>query len=90
MDLNDFELIYKDNRYNLKDKEKVKAKLEEIVGSKNISMNNIDLLAYTKDTSLIAFNWTLEGKIAGLADFVIWPETVEHICEVLCNCSMWY
>ena len=83
MDLNDFELIYKDNRYNLKDKEKVKAKLEEIVGSKNISMNNIDLLAYTKDTSLIAFNWTLEGKIAGLADFVIWPETVEHICEVL-------
>ncbi len=83
MDLNDFELIYKENRYNLKDKDKIKAKLQEIVGEKNISIKDIDILAYTKDTSLIAFNWALEGKIAGLADFVIWPENVEHICEVL-------
>ncbi len=83
MDLKDFELIYKDNRCLIKDKLKIKKKLEEIVGEKNVSTEDIDILAYTKDGSLIAFNWALQGKIAGLPDFVIWPESVEQICEVL-------
>jgi alkyldihydroxyacetonephosphate synthase len=83
MDLKDFELIYKDNRCNIKDKQNLKKRLEEIVGDKNISTKNIDILAYTKDTSLITLNWALQGKMAGLPDFVIWPESVKHIREVL-------
>ncbi|MFX1379719.1 MAG: FAD-binding oxidoreductase [Promethearchaeota archaeon] len=83
MELKDFDLIYKDNRHKIKDKQKIIEQLEEIVGKNNISTRNIDILAYSKDTSLIALNWALEGKIAGLPDIVIWPETVEHICEVL-------
>ena len=83
MDLEDFDLIYKDNRCKIKDKQKIKTKLEGIVGEQNISTKPIDLLAYSKDSSLISFNWALQGKIAGLADFVIWPETVAHISEVL-------
>jgi alkyldihydroxyacetonephosphate synthase len=83
MDLKDFDLVYKDNRCKIKDKQFIKSKLEDIVGEQNISTKDIDLLAYSKDSSLISLNWALQGKMAGLADFVIWPETVTHISEVL-------
>ncbi len=83
MDLEDFETIYKENRYEVKDKQIIKTQLEKIIGKQNVSTKTIDLLAYSKDASLISFNWALQGKIAGLADFIIWPETVAHISEVL-------
>ncbi|MFW9969618.1 MAG: FAD-binding oxidoreductase [Candidatus Odinarchaeota archaeon] len=83
MDLNDFELIYKDNRHSVKDRQKILKQLEKIVGEKNISTKDIDILAYSKDASLITANWTLEGKLAGLADFIVWPETTEHISKIL-------
>ncbi|MFX1310005.1 MAG: FAD-binding oxidoreductase [Promethearchaeota archaeon] len=83
MDFTDFELIYKENRWEVKDKKKVKAKLREIVGDNNVSSNEIDLLAYTKDTTLIGMNWTIQGKLAGIPDFITWPDTVEQICDIL-------
>jgi len=83
MDLNEFDLIYKDNREEIKNKTKIVSKLAEIVGENNVSTKNIDILAYTKDSTLIAFNWTLQGKIAGLPDIITWPETVKHISEIL-------
>jgi alkyldihydroxyacetonephosphate synthase len=83
MDKNDFELIYKENHVKIKDKDKVKQKLIDILGEANFSDNSIDLLAYTKDASLIGHNWTLQGKIAGLADFITWPESKEQICQIL-------
>ena len=83
MDLKDFELIYKENRFKIKDKSKIEISLKEIVGETNVSTKEIDILAYTKDTSLIGFNWTIQGQIAGLPDFVTWPETVEQISEIL-------
>ena len=83
MDLKEFELIYKENRCEIKDKQKIEAKLREIVGTENVSTKEIDILAYTKDTTLIGFNWTLQGKIAGLPDFITWPETVEQLTEIL-------
>ncbi|MFW9784409.1 MAG: hypothetical protein ACFFFB_19170, partial [Candidatus Heimdallarchaeota archaeon] len=83
MDLKDFELIYKENRSTIEDIQKIKKKIEDIVGEKNVSTNAVDILAYTKDTSLITLNWSLEGKIAGLPDFVIWPESKEQISKVL-------
>ncbi len=83
MDLKEFELIYKENRCEIKDKKKIESKLKEIVGNNNVSPKDIDILAYTKDTSLIGFNWTLQGKIAGLPDFITWPETSEQISEIL-------
>ncbi len=83
MDFKDFELIYKENHCEIKDKQNIELKLKEIVGDNNVSINSIDILAYTKDTSLIAFNWTLQGQIAGLPDFITWPETVEQISEII-------
>ena len=83
MDLKEFELIYNENRVEIKDKQKVEAKLREIVGFKNVSTKEIDILAYTKDTTLIGCNWVLQGKIAGLPDFITWPETSEQISDIL-------
>ena len=83
MDLNDFELIYKKNRIKIENKSKITSTLSEIVGKQNVSTSEIDLLAYTKDTTLLAFNWAIQGIIAGLPDIITWPENVEQISEIL-------
>jgi alkyldihydroxyacetonephosphate synthase len=83
MDLKDFELIYKNNQQEIKNKQSIETKLKEILGDNNFSTNDIDILAYTKDTSLIAFNWALQGQIAGLPDYITWPENTTQICEIL-------
>ncbi|MFW9938662.1 MAG: FAD-binding oxidoreductase [Candidatus Thorarchaeota archaeon] len=83
MDLKEFELIYQENRKEIQNKQEIKLKLINILGETNVSTENIDLLAYTKDSTLITLNWAIEGKIAGLPDFITWPETVIQISEVL-------
>ncbi|MBY9009723.1 MAG: FAD-binding oxidoreductase [Candidatus Lokiarchaeota archaeon] len=83
MKFDEFELIYKNDRIEIKNKAKIVSELTEIIGKQNVSTEPIDILAYTKDSSLIAFNWTLQGKIAGLPDIITWPETVEQISEIL-------
>jgi len=83
MKLDEFELIYKNDRNIIKNKAKLESDLAEIVGKQNVSTEPIDIFAYTKDSTLIAFNWTLQGKIASLPDIITWPETVEHISEIL-------
>ena len=83
MNLEDFELIYKEDRVEIKDKEKVKAKLVEILGTENVSDNEIDLFAYSRDTALINTNWTLQGVLVSKPDFITWPETRENISAVL-------
>jgi len=83
MDLKEFELIYKENRVIISNKPEIESRLIKIVGLNNISTKEVDLLAYTKDSTLLAFNWELEGKIAGLPDFITWPETTEQISEIL-------
>ncbi len=83
MKFDEFELIYKNDRIEIKNKAKIFSELTEIIGKQNVSTEPIDILAYTKDCSLIAFNWTIQGKIAGLPDIITWPETVEQISEIL-------
>lgn len=83
MDLENFDLIFDENRVVIKDKSQVKTELSEIVGDDNISTEDIDIFAYTKDASLIGHNWIIEGKIAGRADFILWPETKKQIVEIL-------
>ena len=83
MDLKEFELIYKENRREIKNKQVIKTKLVKILGENNVSTENIDILAYTKDSTLITLNWTIEGKIASLPDFITWPETIKQISEIL-------
>ncbi|MBD3255256.1 MAG: FAD-binding protein [Candidatus Lokiarchaeota archaeon] len=79
----DFELIYKENRCEIENKEKIIAELSNIVGKQNVSSKPIDLFAYTQDTSLITLNWLMLGKIAGLPDLIVWPETTQQISEIM-------
>ncbi|MBN1801118.1 MAG: FAD-binding oxidoreductase [Candidatus Lokiarchaeota archaeon] len=57
--------------------------LSKILGKDNVSCKEIDLLAYSSDSTLISLNWMIEGKIAALPDLVVWPETTEQISAVL-------
>ncbi|MFX1260072.1 MAG: FAD-binding oxidoreductase, partial [Promethearchaeota archaeon] len=83
MNLENFEIIYKENRVEIKNKQKVIRKLIEIVGDGNVSIDEIDLLAYSRDSTLITLNWTIQGRSAGLPDFVVWPENKTQISEIL-------
>lgn len=83
MNLNDFEVIYNENRCQIKDKQKVVAELKKIIGDDNVSTKEIDILAYSKDSTLINLNWAIQGKLAALPDFITFPETVEQISQIL-------
>ena len=58
MDLKDFELIYTQDRCEINDKQKIERKIREIIGDNNISTKEVDILAYTKDASLINCRFT--------------------------------
>ncbi|MFX1235936.1 MAG: FAD-binding oxidoreductase [Promethearchaeota archaeon] len=82
MKLKNFEIIYNENRFKIEEIEKIQIKLNEIVGSKNVSADEIDLLAYST-ALLISLNWSLQGKIPGLPDLIVWPENKFQISEIL-------
>ncbi len=83
MNLENFEHIYKGQKTQIKDKSIVQEKLREILGTDNVSCKEIDLLAYSSDSTLISLNWMIEGKVAALPDFVVWPHTTEQVSAVI-------
>ncbi len=83
MNLENFELIYKEKRVYIRNKVEVKQKLEEILGEDNISSNDIDKFAYSKDASLIGHNLILDRKTVGFPDFITFPETIDQIKKIL-------
>jgi len=83
MNLNEFELIYNEDRCQIKDKQQLVKKLKDIIGENNVSIEDIDILAYSKDTTLITLNWAIQGILAGLPDIITWPKKIEHISAIL-------
>jgi len=83
LNFEDFELIYKEDRTKIENKDKIIAELIDTIGEKNVSGEKVDILAYTRDSSLISLNWTIEGKLAGLPEIITWPENVRQISEIL-------
>ena len=77
----DFEIVYS-KRKNF-DKEKVLKRLIAIFGKENVSNKEIDLLSYSKDSTLLMFRWTLDGKIASKPDFIVWPTDIIQISKLL-------
>ncbi|GAG47634.1 unnamed protein product, partial [marine sediment metagenome] len=47
MKIDEFELIYKNDRIEIKNKAKIVSELAEIIGKQNVSTEPIDILAYT-------------------------------------------
>jgi len=83
MALEKFNLIFKDNRYKIKDKEKLLSKLKDILGEENVSTKEIDKLAYSKDSTLITLNWRIHGQLAALPQIITWPENKDQIIQIL-------
>jgi len=83
VNLDNFEIMYKEHRVEIHDKKKIEKKLQKILGNNNFSSKSIDLMAYSKDATLLSMNWTIEGKLAALPDFITWPENSSQISEIL-------
>jgi alkyldihydroxyacetonephosphate synthase len=83
VNIENFEVMYDKGRVKIHDKEKIEKNLREILGDENISSKAIDLIAYSKDATLLSMNWTIEGKLAALPDFITWPENSSQISEIL-------
>ncbi|MBN1329392.1 MAG: FAD-binding oxidoreductase [Candidatus Heimdallarchaeota archaeon] len=77
-----FEVMFKKTNNDV-DKEGTYKDLCYILGEENVSNKEIDIFAYSKDYSPITTRWTLDGKLATLPDFIVWPETVQQIANLL-------
>jgi alkyldihydroxyacetonephosphate synthase len=83
MNFKGFELIYTEDRCDIKHKDEIENKLKGVIGKENVSSEQIDLLAYTRDASLIGMNWAMEDKIAALPHIITWPENEFQISDIL-------
>ena len=78
-----YEVVYKREELSDEKEKEVLSKLQDILGKKNVSIKEIDKLSYSKDYWPIALRWTLEGKVAALPDFIVWPESTEQVSQIL-------
>jgi alkyldihydroxyacetonephosphate synthase len=76
-----FEVVFsKSKTYSEKD---LYSKLVNIFGPENVSRTSIDKFAYSKDYTLITTRWTLDGKLAAIPDFIVWPTSVQQISQFM-------
>lgn len=76
-------IVYQPPGLPLQKKEEIYKELQKILGRRNVSDKEIDRLSYSKDYWPIALRWMLEGKMAGLPDFVVWPQRTEQVSHVV-------
>ncbi len=53
------------------------------IGAENVSTQEVDRVAYSRDYWPIAFRWFLEGKNPTLPDFVCWPGSAKEVSEIV-------
>lgn len=58
------------------------AQLRSIIPD-GVSTSEADRVVYGKDYWPISLRWLLDGQLPALPDAVVWPETAEHISEVM-------
>lgn len=78
-----YTIAYQGRELSSEKKKEIFDKLQKIVGKKNVSDREIDKLSYSKDYWPIALRWTLEGKVAALPDFVVWPEKTQQVSHIV-------
>ncbi len=78
-----YTVVYQKKELPLQKREEIYKKLQKILGRRNVSDKEIDKLSYSKDYWPIALRWILEGKVAGLPDFVVWPQRTEQVSQVI-------
>lgn len=75
--------VYPGSDISSEKKKEIFSRLQNILGKKNVSNNKIDKISYSKDYWPIALRWTLEKKVPALPDFIAWPETTQHVSDIL-------
>jgi alkyldihydroxyacetonephosphate synthase len=78
-----YRIVYQREELSDEKKSKILKKLRNIVGKNNVSNKEVDKLSYSKDYWPIALRWTLEGKVAALPDFIVWPESTQQVSQLL-------
>jgi alkyldihydroxyacetonephosphate synthase len=78
-----YTVVYQREELPHEKKKEILTKLQKILGKKNVSDKEIDKISYSKDYWPIALRWTLEGKVAALPDFVVWPETADQVSRLV-------
>ncbi|PKK86380.1 MAG: FAD-binding oxidoreductase [Thermoplasmata archaeon HGW-Thermoplasmata-1] len=61
----------------------IRGRLVSILGEEHVSDKEVDKIAYSKDYWPLALRWTLERKVAGMPDFIAWPENTEQVSQVV-------
>ena len=61
----------------------VKEKLIAILGEKNVSDLETDKFAYSRDCFPLKIMQYKEGNMEPLPDYILWPESVKQISEIL-------
>ncbi|MBU7013235.1 MAG: FAD-binding oxidoreductase [Theionarchaea archaeon] len=79
----DYEIVYPQTPLSAEQKEQILVNLQKIVGKRNVSHRELDRLSYSRDYWPIALRWMLEGKVPALPEFVVWPETADHISRIM-------
>jgi alkyldihydroxyacetonephosphate synthase len=64
-------------------KSKILQRLRSAIGSENVSIQEVDKVAYSRDYWPITFRWLLEGKIFTLPDFVCWPSSTKEVSDIV-------
>jgi alkyldihydroxyacetonephosphate synthase len=65
------------------EKSKILQRLRSALGSENVSIQEVDKVAYSRDYWPITFRWLLEGKIFTLPDFVCWPASTKEVSDIV-------
>jgi len=65
------------------EKSRIYERLRSAVGSDNVSIKDVDRVAYSRDYWPITFRWLLEGKIDTKPDFVCWPASTKEVSEIV-------
>ena len=78
-----YTVVYQKKELLSEKRMRILKRLHNIMGKKNVSDREIDRLSYSKDYWPIALRWTLEGKVAALPDFIVWPERTQQISSLV-------
>jgi alkyldihydroxyacetonephosphate synthase len=76
------DIVYK-KRVEIKDIDGLVKKLKAIAGENWVSIDEADLVAYSKDYQLITNRWIIEKKLPGLPHVIVWPANEAEISKIL-------
>ncbi len=79
----ELQTILQESRVNQDDMDRYAAEAAKIVGEKNVSLDQADLLSASRDYWPVSSIWLIEGAFPALPQLVVWPETTAEVSSLL-------